>query len=843
MRSRVSKLAACALLVAFGVGAAALSQAQATGDATIQAPATTQAQATTQPSQAAPSTGAAAPASGELQEVVVTAERREENIMTVPMTITAFGAQTLDEKGLRNIDDLSRVAPGVTFLRNGMSDSGNYNDEDSDISIRGIDSTAGASTTGIYVDDTPIQTRHLNFGTVNPYPEIFDLERIEVLKGPQGTLFGAGSEGGNIRFITTDPSVTTYSGYARLEGGQIDGGGQNYEAGVAYGGPIIDDVLGFRVSASFRQDGGWVDRVSYTRPPATLVSCGNPFGAAYAPCYGGAAEVYTETPTVTGVTEPNANWHHTDTLRVALLWEPVQSVSVEPSFYTQELHINDTGAYWLDISNPADNVYRNGNAQRDPSTDPWSISALKVAWTMPWATLTSNTSYFQRTQHSVSDYSQWIDTVFLFNQYPPVGDTSSSYFTDHQYNFVQELRLNSNDPSSRLQWTAGLFYLHADENSTEFVESADVAPNPPYANNLAYLQPRFSMIDKQAAIYGEINYKISNLFKVTAGLRYSDLEYSGVVQEVEQGLFGSLNVNSNNSGTDRPVTPRVVFNFTPTEDTLYYVSAAKGFRPGGINSTLPTACTGTLSFPLTFASDSLWQYEVGTKDTVLDRTAQLSASVYYIDWKNIQQFVYLTCGLGFDYNLGEVTSRGVDLDFSWRPIDNLTLSLTASYTDAPFKGAIALQEPTGAYPLVSNGDHLQASPWNTDTTAEYVWSNFDKKPYLRLDFQYASAQHSLVPYLDPANAPNDDPTLPGLPVIHILDVRTGVRFSGMDLSFFIHNALDYHTPIFVSRDLATTALNGYQAVGNPAQAVDFDTNYFGRGEVPRTFGVTATYKW
>ena len=133
---------------------------------------------------------------GELGEIVVTAQRRSERLQDVPMSIQAFSQQSLDQQGVRSVDDLTRVAPGVTFIRNGMSSSGNYNDEDSDISIRGIDSNAGSSTTGIYVDDTPIQTRHLNFGTVNPYPALFDLDRVEILKGPQGTLFGRNTTGG-----------------------------------------------------------------------------------------------------------------------------------------------------------------------------------------------------------------------------------------------------------------------------------------------------------------------------------------------------------------------------------------------------------------------------------------------------------------------------------------------------------------------------------------------------------------------------------------------------------------------------------------------------------------------
>jgi iron complex outermembrane recepter protein len=810
MQSAIRKLALGAVLVALGVRGQEVSWAQ-TAEATP-----------------------AASTAG-LQEVVVTAERRSEKLMDVPMSVTAFSQEALDEKGLRNIDDVTRVSPGVTFLRNGMSDSGNYNDEDSDISIRGVDSTAGTSTTGIYIDDTPIQTRHLNFGTVNPYPALFDLDRVEVLKGPQGTLFGSGSEGGTIRFITPEPGLTTYSGYARAEFGQIDSGGQNYEIGAAFGGPIIDNVLGFRISASFREDGGWVDRVNYARPTPVPTVC-NPG------CFGFPADVYTTIPTVTGITESNANWHDTDTFRAALRWAPTQDLTIDPSIYVQSLHINDTGAYWVNISNPADNVYYNGNQQRDPSTDPWYVGAIKVNWSMPWATLVSNTSYFSRQQHSVSDYSQWIDTVFFFNQYPPVGDTSSSYFTDHQNNFSEEIRLSSVDRDSRIVWTAGAFYLHANEDSTEFVTSADIAPNPPFAGNLAYLQPRFSMIDKQEAVFGEVTFKLSSLFKLTAGLRYSDLDYTGVVEEIEQGGFGTLHINSTNSGNDKPLTPRFVFDYTPDADSLYYVSAAKGFRPGGINTTLPPACTtGLPPLPTTFASDSLWQYEIGSKNTLLDRHLTVSASIYYIDWKNIQQFVYLTCGLGFDYNLGAVTGKGGDIEIDWRPIEDLTVGLMAAYTDSAFQGPVALKGPGITYPVVSNGDHLQASPWNTDATAEYVWNEFGKKPYLRLDYQFATAQRSLVPYLDPANAPNDDPTLPGLPEIRLLSLRAGLRFSGLDVSLFVQNALDYHTPIFVSRDLATTALNGYAAANG--SVVDFDTNYFGRGLPPRTIGITATYRF
>jgi len=767
---------------------------------------------------------------GELGEIVVTAQRRSERLQDVPMSIQAFSQQSLDQQGVRSVDDLTRVSPGVTFIRNGMSSSGNYNDEDSDISIRGIDSTAGTATTGIYVDDTPIQTRHLNFGTVNPYPALFDLDRVEVLKGPQGTLFGAGSEGGTIRFITPEPSLTSYSGYARAEFGQIDNGGNSYTAGAAVGGPIIDGVLGFRVSASFQEDGGWVNRVTYARPPSTVD-----------PASG--ATLYSGDPVVTGTTEKNANWRDTQTFRVALKWQPIDGLSIDPSLYVQTLHINDTGAYWLNISNPANNLYNNGNAQRDPSTDPWYLGAIKVSWNQPWANIVSNTSYFSRQQHSVSDYSQWFDTVFFYNQYPPAGEINSSYFTDHQNNFNEEIRASSVDSNAPLQWTAGLFYTHTNEDSTEYVVS-DAAcagntcpissPGLP-AGAETYLQPRFSMLDKQAAIFGEVSWKFTDQLKFTAGLRYSDLQYYGVVQEVEQGLFGTLNVNTPSSGSSRPLTPRFVFNYQPTVDNLIYASAAKGFRPGGINTTLPSTCfTGTGVSPSSaaapFSSDSLWQYEIGTKNTLFDHHLTVNAAVYYIKWKNIQQFIYLSCGLGLDYNSGEVTGKGGDLEVQWRPLDALTLGLTASYTDSSFDDNVVLGTSDR---VVTSGDHLQASPWNLDLNGEYVWTANDVKPYLRLDYQYATAQKSLIPYTDPANNPNADATLPGLPEIRILNLRAGVRLDSVDVSLFANNALNYHTPIFVSRDFNAPVY------GLP----NLNTNYFGRGYAPRTVGITGTYRF
>src|SRR6202034_3638354 len=157
-----------------------------------------------------------------LEEIVVTATRRTERLQDVPVSVLAFSQEKLDAQGLKNSERLSRLSPGLNFQRNGMSSAGNYNDEGSDINIRGVDSTAGTSTTGIYIDDTPIQTRHIGFGSINAFPAIFDLDRVEALRGPQGTLFGAGAEGGVVRFITPEPDLNKATGYTKADVSDTD---------------------------------------------------------------------------------------------------------------------------------------------------------------------------------------------------------------------------------------------------------------------------------------------------------------------------------------------------------------------------------------------------------------------------------------------------------------------------------------------------------------------------------------------------------------------------------------------------------------------------------------------
>ena len=797
-------------------------------------------------------------AAGGLDEIVVTATRRELRLQDVPISVSAFSQEKLDAEGLKNIDDLTRLAPGVAFTRSGLASTSNYNDENSDISIRGIDSTAGTSTTGIYIDDTPIQTRHIGFGAINPYPALFDLDRVEVLRGPQGTLFGAGAEGGAVRFIAPAASLDKFTGYARSELSSTAGGNVSYEGGVAVGGPIIDNVFGVRISASYRRDGGWVDRASYT-----LSSTADPL---------------TPLPVYSGTTQSSANWQQTSTFRLAAKWKATDALSVSPSLYYQKLDINDTAAYWPDLSNPGSDKYRNGNARTNPSSDPFWLGSVKLEWDLGGALLTTNTSYLSRDLAGTSDYSQYLRATWTWfgvlpSTFAPAGAGGYAVFGDTQRNFYQEVRLASTDTSARLTWNAGLFYSHLNENVPEDIidptfdaeiqaythgAAALCSAALPCPNGLIYTGQLSRVVDKQLAAFGEVDFKFTETLKATLGLRFSKIDFTGSVGET--GPFLGETIVTESSGSEKPVTPKVVLSWQPDRDHLAYLSAAKGFRPGGVNVGVGKICGSDLvklglplapggtdrAVPAQFQSDSLWSYEVGSKNSFFDHSLQVNASVFYIDWSNILQNVYLpSCGEQFGANLGKATSKGADIEVLYRPTPALTLNVAVAYTDArytksscagvlsfdPAAGQCTGVDPTtgtatAVAPITSDGNALFGPKWTATAAAEMHFPDWrGRAPYVRLDYQYVGAQAGTLPIDDPRNAIND-PTQPPPAATPNLSLRAGLRYSGIDLSLFANNLTDAHPLLTRARDIYDT---------------DTDRLYFERGVRPRTFGLTGTY--
>ena len=820
--------------------------------------------------------------SGALEEIVVTATRREERLQDVPISVSAFSQEKIDAQGLKNIDDLTRLTPGVAFSRNGMGSSANYNDENSDIAVRGIDSQAGSATTGVYLDDTPIQSRHIGFGAVEVFPVLFDVDRVEALRGPQGTLFGAGAEGGAVRIISPAPDLNKFGAYIRSEYGTTEGGGPSYEGGVAVGGPIIDGVLGFRFSVYYREDGGWVDRVSYTRAANDLVTL----------------------PTFAGTTEKDANYQQTSSARLAIKWQPTENLSVTPSVYFQDLRIHDTAAYWEALSDPSAGIYRNGNALTNPDADPWYLAAVKVDWNLGWANLNSNTAYYSRDQHSTSDYSQYLRATWAYfgslpSGYPQAGDQGYAPFEDRQDNFYQEIRLASADPAARLTWNSGLYIAHTNENIPENIidptlnqevinyttatygTAFPVCPLPTYPcpGGLIYEGPIDRIIEKQVALFGEATFKFTEQLKATVGLRVSRIDIDG--QVLDGGAFIPLPLTpltyEEARSHETPVTPKAVLDYQPDRDNLFYASISKGYRSGGVNTPVGSLCNGSLNaiglnqVPETYSSDSLWSYELGAKNTLLDHRLQINSSIFVVNWSNIIQNVYLpSCGEQYAGNLGKVRSEGGDIQLTFKPISSLTLDVTAAYTSAKYTQAscagssvlngtecVIAGQAGQVGPVVSAGDRILGAPWSFLFSGEYA-APFQvlngNIAYLRVDYQRTTAQTAQTPGLDYHNGLFDD-TVPGLPATTNLQLRAGVRWSGWDVSLFGNNLTNEHPVLFSSRDIAsncnlgnpgTTPPSSPGPCGSPLIPTDgfnSDNLYFARGVRPRSYGITATYRY
>ena len=277
----------------------------------------------------------------QLQEVIVTATKRAEPLSKVPQSIGTLDQQQMDISGVKNFADVAALTPGVDFSTFAFS-GGSQNT----IAIRGISESLNTEpTAGIYIDDTPVTVRNSQnalFG--NPYPLVFDLDRVEVLRGPQGTLFGAGSEAGTVRFITPEPSLTQFSTYNRAELSDTVDGTPSYELGVAAGGPIVDNELGYRVSAWARRDGGWVDRQVYGAGPL----------------------------------DENANWSNSAVFRGALTFAPTESFRITPSFYYQDQHSATSSQFWQELSDPSSGRFVNGDPLASPFSDRFYLPSLKM---------------------------------------------------------------------------------------------------------------------------------------------------------------------------------------------------------------------------------------------------------------------------------------------------------------------------------------------------------------------------------------------------------------------------------------------------------------------------------
>jgi iron complex outermembrane receptor protein len=756
---------------------------------------------------------------GALEEIVVTATRHEESLSKVPISVTALTQEAMDQRGIKDFQDVARFTPGVNIDTSGTNA----------ISIRGISSSGGAGTTGIYIDDTPIQMRSVGFNPDDTLPKTFDLERVEVLRGPQGTLFGAGSEGGAVRYILTPPSTTATDTYVRSELSFTQDGQPSTEFGIAHGQPIVDGTFGVRASIWYRYDGGWIDRVDDTT------------GA---------------------VTNHNVNYSNTLAGRVAAVWQPTSSFTATPSILYQRQDKNDDSTYWPAYSNPGQGEFNTATPERVGGPDAYYLPALKLQWDLGSTQLISNTSYFHRKQitayqGTVYDLAYWqsipgangfapgpwyplIDAGGIHLPAALAGVQTPNTMTNTQESYTQEVRWQSANSDSKWTWTAGIFWQLAKEGSIEELRSTNInqvfnylfgfTPASFYGgsfyscpNNAAYpsipacdiYYNNNTTFDRQIAGFGELSYAFTDWMKLTVGERIARTSFS--LNHYADGYenYGPGGAAANEKET--PKTPKATLSFQVDPKDLFYLSYAKGFRVGGGNAPLPSYCNADLAAagypngaPLTYKSDSTQNYEIGSKNGFGD-WLKIATSIYYIKWNQIQQSIYVAgaCGLQFTDNLGTAVAWGGDIqaEMKFGPIgiDLATGYTSARYTKSDPSGC--QQSATAPPCLASNGDAISGqaaidyapgvnSPFTAALGVQYNFRLVQRDAFVRADYEYESRNHWLAGVQDPNNSAQYNYGYSyTLPSTSFTSMRAGVNLGEWQLAAFCDNLFDSHTVI------------------------------------------------
>ncbi|MCJ2185827.1 TonB-dependent receptor [Novosphingobium beihaiensis] len=741
-------------------------------------------------------------------DIVVTATRQSTAISRVPISISAFDQEAMDTKGVKSIADAVRFTPGVTF-----------NSSDNSITIRGISSGAGSGTTGIYIDDTPIQMRALGFNADDALPAIFDLERVEVLRGPQGTLFGAGSEGGTVRYITPQPGLDVYTAYARAEAASTAHGGLSYEAGSAVGGPIAVDKVGFRISAYHRRDGGWIDKSDAT-------------GAVY---------------------DKNANHGDVTVLHGALAFQPIPDLTITPAIHYQKRTKNTFDEYVEGLSDAGQGVFKNSSPEYRGSRDKFYMPSLNVKYDNGAVAVISNTSYYHR--NNTTGYDGTIYNLeyysFLYGlvigddapYYPFVTETgvnpnlpgyySPAIITNTQRNFTQELRIQSSDPDARLTWVAGIFYQRSKQKSIE--ELVEETPGRLFPATFGFSLEDFfeyglygkdsyinqtKATDTQIAGFVDLTYAITDKLKITAGGRYAKTKYS--FNNFADGAQNGLRTTASGKSSEKPFTPKAGLSYQADRNNLLYATWSKGFRAGAANPPVPPVC-GDLNAPDSYGSDKVESWEVGTKNKLFGRRLSIAASAYLINWKDIQQSVYIqSCGIQYTGNLGRARSKGFDLQLSLTPFAGLNLEAAIGYNSSKYTATVLSAE--GAQ-LVEDGDKLGTSPWTGSVGAQYNFALGGIEAFTRMDYQFTTRASGPTTAQNPDNDGTYDPIFVPRPATNLVNLRAGAEIAnGTNVSLFVDNLFDT-APRLTRQHYLPDAL--------------YITNTSLR---PRTIGLTLTYR-
>jgi iron complex outermembrane receptor protein len=698
----------------------------------------------------------------EIENVIVTAQKRAANIQDVPLSVAAIDGAALENSGIEDVSDIARRTPGVAVSTTGPGRT--------QIIIRGVSSVTGSqATTGVYQDEVPISALSTNIDG-----SLFDLNRVEVLRGPQGTLYGSASMGGAIKYVSNQPDSTTTEARGELTLSSTESGGTNYAANGVVNVPLSRDVAALRVATFYKSEEGYIDR--YAIDPSNYLGLD---------------------PTV--APKKDVNSYDLWGVRAAVSLTPTDSLTLTPSVYYQTL--NQDGAFSFDDPPGSYGNMVQGRLFPDTAEDTVSIynltAQLKINDDLD---LTSSTSFFRRDFEDTEDTSRVIFYLsdLYFSGIQPIAFPHAESQELVTKTFTQELRLGGQIGS--VDFVVGAYYQKNEpnrHNELPLTAEYNQAFGTPFPEFDTLFRGHTLTTSKELAGFGQATWAIIDRLRVTAGLRYFEVEQE--FSASADGVFNGGHSESRGKSKGSGVTPKVAVDFDIDDDLLLYASAAKGFRAGGALNPVPEAVCGTYlgelglsSAPTKYDPDSLWSYELGLKSQFAQRRLTVNTAAYYIDWSEIQQQVNLQCGFNFTGNFGSAISRGFELETRWRATGDLTLGVNAGYTDAYLSDTV---EGTPG----QKGDRLLNVPeWTASAVVEYERPVFGKLlGFVMGDYSYASDVLAEYDDTSPWRERKD---------YDIVNLRIGVRDADerWRVSLFADNLLDTHAS--VGNAFSTTAV-------------------------------------
>ena len=659
-----------------------------------------------------------------LEEVIVTATRREVSLQDVPLSITAFSQEQLIEKGIISYQGLAYNTPGVVLNRQ----SQNFNN----FSVRGI-ATNGynanlQSTVAIYIDELPISS---NGNSTILDPNLFDVERVEFLRGPQGTLFGSNSLAGAVRFINKNPDLNEWDSTVLVDWGMTDGDSfrQRYNGMVNI--PLIEDTLALRLVAFYRDEEGYLYNAGLDiKDSNSLKDVGG---------------------------------------RAIVLWQPTEKFYLRALYMTEDSEPNDSS-----LINPLRGDKTRYTDKLDKFQGYMDNFNITLGYDFGGAELTSSTTW--------SDYQGdfVVDLAGTFAQAIPFALDAVGW----DENFVEEIRLVS-ETGGRFDWVVGGYYNYKRRDvdydyrsNIPFLTERGITglPNPPY-----YQQFDSYFVTHEKAGFGELTYNHSDSFWVTAGLRYtaSDVQgftkaggynslYNGLYPGMAPGNYFSVALAPAFYSPEAVLVPvgpavgakgkesgfsyKLSFSFKPREDLTSYATVSTGFRTPVVNAYAGRGSQydpDDIIIPDGADSDDLTNYEIGIKGNFFNNRLTAHLAGYFIDWSNIQvQANRVSDTIQFATNIGGVESKGIEFELSFFPIDGLLLALNGSWNDAK----------------VTKLSASEAAISGAEMGSKMAFPEWQGSAYLKYDFELGSNQGFFttnVLYVD--GYPNMFPNVPGQP--------------------------------------------------------------------------------